>query len=67
MWIYLCFTTVTDWLVFSLFADSLLLGMNESRQDKAKKRRSDNPFSFPRQKRSVRPRMFLSIDSDSDE
>ncbi|CAN7038281.1 unnamed protein product [Brassica rapa subsp. trilocularis] len=47
--------------------DSLLLGMNESRQDKAKKRRSDNPFSFPRQKRSVRPRMFLSIDSDSDE
>ncbi|KAJ4910979.1 E3 SUMO-protein ligase SIZ1 [Raphanus sativus] len=47
--------------------DSLLLGMNESRQDKAKRQRSDNPFSFPRQKRSVRPRMFLSIDSDSDE
>ncbi|KAG2280224.1 hypothetical protein Bca4012_048466 [Brassica carinata] len=47
--------------------DSLLLGMNEGRQDKAKKRRSDNPFTFPRQKRSVRPRMFLSIDSDSDE
>ncbi|AED97327.1 unnamed protein product [Arabidopsis thaliana] len=31
---------------------SLLLGMNDSRQDKAKKQRSDNPFSFPRQKRS---------------
>ncbi|CAH8362314.1 unnamed protein product [Eruca vesicaria subsp. sativa] len=45
-----------------LFPDS------DSRQDNAKKRgRSDNPFSFPRQKRSVRPRMFLSIDSDSDE
>uniref|UniRef100_A0A1J3EI53 E3 SUMO-protein ligase SIZ1 n=1 Tax=Noccaea caerulescens TaxID=107243 RepID=A0A1J3EI53_NOCCA len=45
---------------------SLLLGMNDSRRDKAKKQRSDNPFSFPRQKRSVRPRMFLSIDSDSE-
>ncbi|CAN8244368.1 unnamed protein product [Cochlearia groenlandica] len=46
---------------------SLLLGMNESsRQDNGKKQRSDNLFSFPRQKRSVRPRMFLSIDSDSE-
>ncbi|CAN8252648.1 unnamed protein product [Cochlearia groenlandica] len=45
---------------------SLLLGMNDSRQDKAKKKRPNSPFSFPRQKRSVRPRTFLSIDSDSE-
>ncbi|CAN6863108.1 unnamed protein product [Brassica oleracea] len=43
---------------------SLLLGMNDN--NKAKRQRSDKPFSFPRQKRSVRPRMFLSIDSDSE-
>ncbi|KAL0887263.1 hypothetical protein Bca101_011246 [Brassica carinata] len=42
---------------------SLLLGMNDN---KAKRQRSDKTFSFPRQKRSVRPRMFLSIDSDSE-
>lgn len=57
-------STLTDY--YCVFAASLLLGMNGSRQDKAKKQRSDNPFSFPRQKRSVRPRMFLSIDSDSE-
>uniref|UniRef100_A0A1J3IMB4 E3 SUMO-protein ligase SIZ1 n=1 Tax=Noccaea caerulescens TaxID=107243 RepID=A0A1J3IMB4_NOCCA len=45
---------------------SLLLGMNDSRQEKASRQRSDSPFSFPRQKRSVRPRMYLSIDSDSE-
>ncbi|KAJ7980970.1 E3 SUMO-protein ligase SIZ1-like [Quillaja saponaria] len=44
---------------------SLLLGMNDVRSDKASKQRSDSPFSFPRQKRSVRPRLYLSIDSDS--
>ena len=54
--------TLTDcWCVF---AASLLLGMNDN--NKAKRQRSDKPFSFPRQKRSVRPRMFLSIDSDSE-
>ncbi|ESQ37481.1 hypothetical protein EUTSA_v10002397mg [Eutrema salsugineum] len=45
---------------------SLLLGMNDNRQEKASSQRSDSPFSFPRQKRSVRPRLFLSIDSDSE-
>ncbi|KAJ0266651.1 E3 SUMO-protein ligase SIZ1 [Hirschfeldia incana] len=43
---------------------SLLLGMNDNKA--AKRPRSDQPFSFPRQKRSVRPRMFLSINSDSE-
>ncbi|KAH7542594.1 E3 SUMO-protein ligase SIZ1 [Ziziphus jujuba] len=45
---------------------SLLLGMNDARSDKASRQRSDSPFSFPRQKRSVRPRLYLSIDSDSE-
>ncbi|XP_073222535.1 E3 SUMO-protein ligase SIZ1-like isoform X2 [Cicer arietinum] len=31
---------------------SLLLGMNDARSDKASRKRSDGPFSFPRQKRS---------------
>ncbi|PON80425.1 E3 SUMO-protein ligase SIZ [Trema orientale] len=45
---------------------SLLLGMNDGRSDKASRQRSDSPFSFPRQKRSVRPRLYLSIDLDSE-
>ncbi|KAF7823429.1 E3 SUMO-protein ligase SIZ1-like isoform X1 [Senna tora] len=45
---------------------SLLLGMNDARSDKSSRQRSDSPFSFPRQKRSVRPRLYLSIDSDSE-
>ncbi|BFG34367.1 hypothetical protein CerSpe_206410 [Prunus speciosa] len=46
---------------------SLLLGMNDgSRSDKTSRQRSNSPFSFPRQKRSVRPRLYLSIDSDSE-
>ncbi|XP_023519583.1 E3 SUMO-protein ligase SIZ1-like [Cucurbita pepo subsp. pepo] len=45
---------------------SLLLGMNDVRHDKASRQRSGSPFSFPRQKRSVRQRMFLSIDSESE-
>ncbi|TKY67253.1 E3 SUMO-protein ligase SIZ1 [Spatholobus suberectus] len=45
---------------------SLLLGMNDVISDKASRQRSDSPFSFPRQKRSVRPRLYLSIDSDSE-
>ncbi|KHN22049.1 E3 SUMO-protein ligase SIZ1-like [Glycine soja] len=45
---------------------SLLLGMNDVRSDRARRQRSDSPFSFPRQKRSVRPRLYLSIDSDSE-
>ncbi|XP_059431222.1 E3 SUMO-protein ligase SIZ1 isoform X2 [Corylus avellana] len=45
---------------------SLLLGMNDDRSDKSSRQRSDSPFSFPRQKRSVRPRLYLSIESDSE-
>ncbi|CAN6556920.1 unnamed protein product [Malus baccata var. baccata] len=46
---------------------SLLLGMNDgSRSDRTSRQRSNSPFSFPRQKRSVRPRLYLSIDSDSE-
>jgi hypothetical protein len=44
---------------------SLLLGMNDNRSGKPSRERSDSPFSFPRQRRSVR-RLYLSIDSDSD-
>ncbi|XP_011008846.1 PREDICTED: E3 SUMO-protein ligase SIZ1-like isoform X3 [Populus euphratica] len=46
--------------------DSLHLGINDGRSEKASRQRSDSPFSFPRQKRSVRQRPYLSIDSDSD-
>ncbi|XP_010514872.1 PREDICTED: E3 SUMO-protein ligase SIZ1-like [Camelina sativa] len=46
---------------------SLLLGMNDSsKQEKSRRQRSDSPFSFPRKKRSVRPRLFLTTDSDSE-
>ncbi|CAL0334048.1 unnamed protein product [Lupinus luteus] len=45
---------------------SLLPGVNDDRSDKTSRPRSDNPFSFPRQKRSVRPRLYLSIDSESE-
>lgn len=47
-------------------AASLLLGMNEDRSDKSSRQRSASPFPFPRQKRSVRPRLYLSIESDSE-
>ncbi|XP_047976449.1 E3 SUMO-protein ligase SIZ1-like [Salvia hispanica] len=39
------------------------LGMKGNRTGKTSKKRSDNPFSFPRQRRSVRPRLYMS-DSD---
>ncbi|KAL6203076.1 hypothetical protein ACLB2K_026780 [Fragaria x ananassa] len=47
---------------------SLLLGMNNDsgRSDKRSRPRSNSPFSFPRQKRSSRTRLYLSIDSDSE-
>ncbi|XWS73739.1 hypothetical protein CRYUN_Cryun02cG0154500 [Craigia yunnanensis] len=41
---------------------SLLLGMNDSRPEKSSRQRSESPFLFPRQK----PRLYLSIDSDSE-
>uniref|UniRef100_A0A0V0IXN1 Putative E3 SUMO-protein ligase SIZ1-like n=1 Tax=Solanum chacoense TaxID=4108 RepID=A0A0V0IXN1_SOLCH len=47
-------------------AASLLIGMNDSRSTKSSRERSDSPFTFPRQRRSVRPRLYLSIDSDSE-
>ncbi|CAA2997053.1 E3 SUMO- ligase SIZ1 isoform X1 [Olea europaea subsp. europaea] len=45
---------------------SLLLGMNDNKSVKTSREISDSPFSFPRQRRSVRPRLYLSIDSDSE-
>ncbi|XP_020252662.1 E3 SUMO-protein ligase SIZ1-like isoform X2 [Asparagus officinalis] len=47
---------------------SLLLSMNGDRGQKTSSniRKSDGPFSHPRQPRSVRPRLYLSIDSESD-
>ncbi|XP_011089337.1 E3 SUMO-protein ligase SIZ1 isoform X2 [Sesamum indicum] len=45
---------------------SLLLGINDNRSGKTSRERSDSPFTFPRQRRSVRPRLYLSIDSDSE-
>ncbi|XP_010264787.1 PREDICTED: E3 SUMO-protein ligase SIZ1-like [Nelumbo nucifera] len=47
---------------------SLLLSMNGNRPDRitTNKQRSDGPFSHPRQPRSVRPRLDLCIDLDSD-
>ncbi|KAI3461455.1 hypothetical protein Pfo_018118 [Paulownia fortunei] len=45
---------------------SFLLGMNDNRTGKTSREGSDSPFSFPRQRRSVRPRLYLSIDSDSE-
>ncbi|KAH9700767.1 E3 SUMO-protein ligase SIZ1 [Citrus sinensis] len=40
---------------------SLLLGMNEGRSEKASRQRSDSPFSFPRQKRSVSISNFPAV------
>ncbi|KAE8700236.1 E3 SUMO-protein ligase SIZ1 [Hibiscus syriacus] len=45
---------------------SLLLDMNNCRSEKSSRQRSESPFLFSRQKRSVRPRLYLSIDSDSE-
>lgn len=55
---------------------SLLLGMNDNRSNnhsvngngpsKTNRERSQSPFLFPRKRRSVRPRLYLSIDSDSE-
>ncbi|KAG5238096.1 hypothetical protein OIU78_007810 [Salix suchowensis] len=43
-----------------------LLGTSDGRSERASRQRSDSPFAFPRQKRSVRPRSYLSIDLDSE-
>ncbi|XP_077233010.1 E3 SUMO-protein ligase SIZ1-like isoform X2 [Tasmannia lanceolata] len=48
---------------------SLLLSMNDDRSDKAaskKPRFEGGPFSHPKQPRSARPRLYLSIDTDSE-
>lgn len=44
---------------------SFLLGSNGSRSEKIRGR-SDSPFSIAHQKRSVKQRLYLSIDSDSE-
>ncbi|KAK9079078.1 hypothetical protein SSX86_000748 [Deinandra increscens subsp. villosa] len=49
-------------------AASLLLGMSGTKSGKTRSReRSDNPFSFPRQKRSARPRLYPSIQTNSEQ
>ncbi|KAK9068657.1 hypothetical protein SSX86_012772 [Deinandra increscens subsp. villosa] len=60
---------LSDDSVLDSLADtaSLLPGTSDSRSDKISRERSDSPFSFPLQKRSVRPRLYLSIDTDSGE
>ncbi|KAJ7001951.1 hypothetical protein NC653_012125 [Populus alba x Populus x berolinensis] len=40
----------------SLAGTASSFGINDGRSEKASRQRSDSPFSFPRQKRSVRPR-----------
>ncbi|XP_047970239.1 E3 SUMO-protein ligase SIZ1-like isoform X1 [Salvia hispanica] len=45
---------------------TFMLGMDGNRTGKTSRERTDSPFSFPRQRRSVRPRLYLSIDSDSE-
>ncbi|XP_034901212.1 E3 SUMO-protein ligase SIZ1 isoform X1 [Populus alba] len=50
----------------SLAGTASSFGINDGRSEKASRQRSDSPFSFPRQKRSVRPRPYLSIDLDSE-
>ncbi|XP_038980897.1 E3 SUMO-protein ligase SIZ1-like isoform X2 [Phoenix dactylifera] len=48
-------------------AASMLQSMDDGRVNKTSSRqRSYGPFSPPRQPRSVRPRLYLSIDTDSD-
>ncbi|KAL1558573.1 SUMO ligase siz1 [Salvia divinorum] len=44
----------------------LLLGRNDNGSGKTGRERSGSLFSFPRQKRSVRPRFNLSIDTESE-
>ncbi|PIN16421.1 hypothetical protein CDL12_10931 [Handroanthus impetiginosus] len=45
---------------------SFLLGMDDNRSGKTSRERSESPFSFPRQRRSVRPKLYLPIESDSE-
>ncbi|GMH12526.1 hypothetical protein Nepgr_014367 [Nepenthes gracilis] len=44
---------------------SLLLDQNDTGADRTRQR-SDSPFTFPRQKRSVRPRLYFSVETDSE-
>uniref|UniRef100_A0A2P2MH77 SP-RING-type domain-containing protein n=2 Tax=Rhizophora mucronata TaxID=61149 RepID=A0A2P2MH77_RHIMU len=50
----------------SLADTASLLGMNDGKSEKASQQRSDSPFSFPRQKRSVRQRLYFSNESESE-
>ncbi|CAM9003619.1 unnamed protein product [Rhodiola kirilowii] len=44
----------------------LHLGINGGQVDTTRKQAPDSPFSFPRQRRSVRPRLDFSFNSDSE-
>ncbi|XP_031112642.1 E3 SUMO-protein ligase SIZ1-like isoform X3 [Ipomoea triloba] len=52
--------------LYSLTGTASLLGMNDNKSNKMSRGRSDNPFSFPRKRRSARPRSYLSVNSDSE-
>ncbi|XP_019199106.1 PREDICTED: E3 SUMO-protein ligase SIZ1-like isoform X3 [Ipomoea nil] len=68
--------------LYSLTDTVSLLGMNDNKCNKMSRERSDNPFSFPRKRRSARPRSYpfsfprkrrsarprsyLSVNSDSE-
>ncbi|KAF9675228.1 hypothetical protein SADUNF_Sadunf09G0010300 [Salix dunnii] len=65
---FLCFDVhllIFSTLIIPTSTDSSL-GINDDRTLKASRQRSDSPFSFPRQKRSVRQRSYLSNDLDSE-
>ncbi|KAL8516075.1 hypothetical protein ACS0TY_014669 [Phlomoides rotata] len=46
--------------------ETFRLGMNGNRTGKMSMERLDGPFQFPRQRRSVRQKLYLSIDSESE-
>ncbi|KAL8525498.1 hypothetical protein ACS0TY_014929 [Phlomoides rotata] len=46
--------------------ETFRLGMNGNRTGKMSRERLDGPFQFPRQRRSVRQKLYLSIDSESE-
>ncbi|KAL9240994.1 hypothetical protein vseg_015154 [Gypsophila vaccaria] len=56
----------TEGTMGSLAETALFPSESNGNKSLKNKERSGSPFSFPRQKRSVRPRLVLSIDSDSE-
>lgn len=57
-----------DLSYYKSFAVALVKGLNNGARSKRENSRkfSDGPFSFPRQPRSVRQRVCLSIESNSE-